>query len=99
MKDELVKAAKDGFTAEEVAAAKKSWLQERTVGRSQDGALAGLMINRERYDRTMEFDADLEAKVAALTPQQITETFRRNIDVNAMTIVRGGDFKKSAVYQ
>jgi zinc protease len=99
LKDELLKTAKDGFTAEEVAAAKKSWMQERTVGRTQDGPLAGLLINRERYDRTMKFDADLEAKVAALTPQQISEAFRRNIDVNSMTVVKAGDFKKAEVYQ
>ena len=33
---------RDGFTAEELAAAKKAWLQERVLGRSQDGSLAGL---------------------------------------------------------
>jgi len=46
-----------------------------------------------------QFDADLEAKIAALTPQQISDAFRRNVDVNAMTVVRGGDFKKVEVYQ
>src|SRR2546421_64188 len=38
-KDELARTVKDGFTADEVAAAKKSWLDARTVGRSQDQSL------------------------------------------------------------
>ena len=42
-RDELAKTLKEGFTADEVAAAKKAWLQERGMGRSEDGALVGLL--------------------------------------------------------
>ena len=42
-RDELAKTLKEGFTADEVAAAKKAWLQERSMGRSEDGALVGLL--------------------------------------------------------
>jgi zinc protease len=99
MKDELARTLKDGFTAEEVAAAKAAWKQERMVGRSQDGALAGLLMVRSRWDRTLRFDADLEAKVDALTPAQISEAFRRNVDLAGMSWVKAGDFKKANVYQ
>ena len=47
----------------------------------------------------MTFDADLEKKVEALTPPQIHETVRRNLDVSAMSIVKAGDFKKAASAQ
>jgi zinc protease len=95
-KDELALTLKSGFTAEEVAAAKKAWLEERQVHRTEDGALAGLLISRERYGRDLKFDEALEAKVAALTPEQITEAFRRHIDPAAMSYVKAGDFKKAA---
>src|ERR1035437_1503217 len=36
MKDEIALTLKSGFTADELADAKKSWLQERVVERSQD---------------------------------------------------------------
>jgi zinc protease len=98
MKDELARTLKDGFTAEEVAAAQKSWLQERMVGRSEDGALVGLLAGRTRFDRTMEFDKALESKVASLTPDQISAAFRRHLDVAALTIVKAGDFKKAGVF-
>ena len=51
-KDELAKWLKEPFSAADVEAAKKSWLQERLVGRAQDGALVGVLAVRIRFDRT-----------------------------------------------
>ena len=79
-RDELAKTLKDGFTADEVAAAKKAWLQERTMGRTEDGSLVGLLAGRQRFDRTLKFDEALEAKVAALTAEQINAAFRKHVD-------------------
>jgi zinc protease len=98
-KDELARTLKDGFTADEVAAAKKAWLQEQAVARSQDQMLAATLSRREFYGRTMKFDEALEAKVAALTPEQVSEAFRRHIDPSALSYVKAGDFKKAGVLQ
>jgi len=91
--DELKRTLKEGFAADEVTAAQKSWLQERMVGRSEDGQLLGLLAGRLRFDRTMEYDKALDAKVAALTPDQISAAFRKHLDPAALTIVKAGDFK------
>ena len=56
-------------------------------------------MTRERWGRTLDWDAKLEAAVAALTPQQVTEAFRRHVDPAALSIVKGGDFKKANAYQ
>jgi zinc protease len=98
-KDELARTVKDGFTAEEVAGAKKSWLEERMVQRSQDQSLMGTLGAREFWGRTMKWDEALESKVADLTPQQVSEAFRRHVDPSALTVVKAGDFKKAAVLQ
>jgi len=98
-KDELAKTLKEGFTADEVAAAKKAWLQERTMSRSEDGALVGLLSGRQRFDRTLRFDESLEARVAALTPEQISAAFRQHIDPANLIYVKAGDFKKAGVWQ
>src|SRR5262249_39746550 len=98
-KDELARTVKDGFTAEEVGAAKKTWLDERLVQRSQDQSLMGTIGAREFWDRTMKWDEALEAKVAALPPEQISAAFRRHIDPSALTFVKAGDFKKAGVLQ
>jgi zinc protease len=98
-KDELARTLKDGFATDEVAAAKKAWLQEQSVARSQDQTLVATLSRREFYGRTMKFDQALEAKVAALTPEQVSEAFRRHIDPSTLSFVKAGDFKKAGVLQ
>ena len=97
--DELARTAREGFTAEEVAAAKKSLLEGQTIARSQDATLARLLANRQRFDRTLKFDADLEARIATLTAEQVSAAFRRHIDPAGLVIVEAGDFKKAGVFQ
>jgi zinc protease len=98
-RDELAKTLKEGFAPDEIAAAKKAWLQERTMSRSEDGALVGLLSGRQRFDRTLRFDESLEAKVSALTPEQISDAFRKHIDPANLIYVKAGDFKKAGVLQ
>jgi predicted Zn-dependent peptidase len=45
------------------------------------------------------WDAKLEAAVAALTAQQVSDAFKRHVDPATISIVQGGDFKKSGTYQ
>ncbi|RMH11771.1 MAG: insulinase family protein [Gemmatimonadetes bacterium] len=100
-KEEVQKVIDEGFTPEEVEAAKQGWLQQQQLQRAQDGALAGMLSSNLYFDRTMAWSAELEAKVAALTPEQILDAVRRHLDVSKITIVRAGDFagakKKAAV--
>jgi zinc protease len=99
IKDELARTVKDGFTAEEVATAKKSWLESRMVNRSQDQGLMGTLGAREFWGRTMKWDEALEAKVEGLTAQQVSDAFRRHIDPATLAVVKAGDFKKAGVLQ
>jgi hypothetical protein len=38
----------------------------------------------------------LEKRVTALTPDDVTGAFRRNLDISKVSIVKAGDFKKAA---
>jgi zinc protease len=97
--DELAKTLKEGFTADEVEKAKTAIHDTRVVGRSQDGQLLRLIADRAEYDRTLKWDEDMDAKIAALTVDQINAAFRRHIDASALSIVKAGDFKANGVYQ
>jgi zinc protease len=97
-KEELAKLLADGFTNDEVEAAKKSWLQSRNVSRAQDSELAGRLLSHRYWGRTLVgFDADLEAKVAALSPAELQAAMKKHLDVAKLNIVRAGDFKKAGV--
>lgn len=97
--DELTKTLRDGFTAAELAAAKKSIRDERTQSRSGDTGLLRLISSREQYARTLAWDQEMDAKLAALTLDQVNAAFRRHVTVAALSIVKGGDFKRAKVYQ
>ena len=98
-KDELARTLAGGFTADEVVAAKKAWADERRVGRSQDQALLRLIEAREDYGRTLEWDTQMDAKIEALTVDQVNVAFRKHVDLSALSIVKAGDFKTADVYQ
>ncbi|MBK9314381.1 MAG: insulinase family protein [Acidobacteria bacterium] len=95
-KDEIAKALKDGFTADEIKAAKSGWLQSRQVSRAQDPELAARLRGYAFLDRTLAWDADFERKVEALTPVQITAALRKHINPDKISIVKAGDFAKAA---
>jgi zinc protease len=94
MKEELERALKDGFTADEIAGAKKGWTESQRVSRSQDPELANRLRSHLHWSRTMAFDAELEKRVDALTAEEIVAALRRHLDVRQLSIFRAGDFKK-----
>jgi zinc protease len=98
-RDELAKTLASGFTAEEVMVAKKAYHDQRVVARSQDQSLPGLILAREDYDRTLLWDAEMEAKIEALTAEELSAVFRRHVDAGAVSVVKAGDFKGAGVYQ
>jgi zinc protease len=46
-------------------------------------------------ERTLKWDADLERKVAALTVAQVNAAVRKHISLDAVTIVKAGDFTRA----
>ena len=95
-KEEIARALKDGFPADEVDTAKKAFLEERQLGRAQDGNLAVVLARNLQRGWTMARDAELERKIGALTPEQINAAFRRRIDPATFSYFKAGDFKKAA---
>ncbi len=98
-RDELARTVAQGFTTDEVASGKKAYLDQRRVGRSQDQSLLGLIANREDEERTLAWDEQMDAKLDALTVEQVNAAFRRHVDTSALSIVKAGDFKAAGVYQ
>jgi len=89
--DKLVKAFD-----EEIAEAKKGWLQSRKVSRANDRELARTLAGREYLGRTLLWDEAYESKVGALTNEQILAAMKKFIDPSKISMVQAGDFKKTA---
>ncbi len=95
-KEEIEKVLKEGFTQKEVDEAKKSIMQAHQVSRSQDNSLSGLLNSNLYLGRNMKWSKDLEDKINALTPDQILQATRRNIDLLKMSFIKAGDYAGAA---
>ena len=97
-RDELRKTLADGFTQQELDSAKKAIHDARVLGRSGDAAILGLIMLRAEVDRTLDWDTQIDQKLAALTLAQVNDAFRRRV-TNDVSVVQAGDFKKAGVFQ
>lgn len=95
LKEEIERARKDGFTEEELGAAKSGWLEQRKTQRSNDSIVARSLANYLFFDRTFAWDADLEKKVESVTAEQAHAALQKYIDPSKLTIVTAGSFTSS----
>jgi zinc protease len=98
-RDELRRTLDDGFSADEVAAAKKALRDQRRVARSQDPQLVTIIVAREEVGRTLAWDERLDAQLEALTAEQVNSAFRRHVHIDQLSIVKAGDFRAAGVYR
>jgi zinc protease len=96
IREELVKLLKDGLTQAELDAARDGYLQAQAVGRTEDPALARVLDDTSLANRTMQYYADLEKKIQALTPEEVAKTFAKNVSAEKLFIAVAGDFRKDA---
>ena len=92
--EEFDRAIKDGFTDAEVAAAKEGVLQERRLGRTEDGRIAGALTSQEFYGRTFATSGAVDAAIAKLTPQDVNAVLRKYFKPGEMAYAFAGDFDK-----
>ncbi|HET9065350.1 MAG TPA: pitrilysin family protein [Gemmatimonadales bacterium] len=93
LREELVRAGREGFTPEEIAKAKEGWLESRKLARSSDGAIAGRLAANLYLDRDFGWDISLERRVAALSPEVLQRVVARYLDPTSLTYIKAGDFR------
>ena len=90
--EELQRVRDEEFSGDELTRAKEGWLQSRQVTWGTDAQLAGMLSTHTYLGRDMAHEADLVARVGALTAADIREAFSRHLDLGRMSFVLGGDF-------
>lgn len=99
VKEELAKILSEGFTSDEVAKAKTAWLESKKTERTKDNALLDMLSRAAYLNRTMNWQAEREKKVATLTAEEVNAAVRKYIEPNLLTIVKVGDLKKAGIGQ
>jgi len=92
LEEELVKAAEQGFTEEELESGRTGFLQQLKLVRSDDGRLAGLLSTGLHLDRDLFFNAEREARIAELTLDEINAAVAEWLKPDAMSYAIAGDF-------
>ena len=96
MREELDRLLTNPPSQEELDGAKQGYLRLLKVRRADDAELASILSNLSHAGRTMEYFADLEKKIDALTPQQITVALKNHVKPAELVIVCAGDFEQPA---
>jgi zinc protease len=92
--DELNRLLRDGVAQAELDKAKDGYIQQQKVTRTNDMTLSVALLENLFVGRTMQFQADLEDKIKALTPAVVEAALRKHLDPKQLSIVTAGDFKK-----
>lgn len=93
-KEELSRMLKDGFSDEEIASAKSGLLQGKKVSRAQDRELVGTLRRNLVVDRTMQWNKSYEAKLAALTADDVKRVLNKYLNLENFSIIKAGDMSK-----
>jgi zinc protease len=95
VREELQRASREGFSADEVARAQSGIAQLRLQGRTNDGSLASAWTRNLYLQRSFAWAQALDEKIAALTPAQVSAAFAKYVQADKLTVVMAGDQAKA----
>ena len=96
MREELDRFVREGITAAELADAKDGLLTQMANARASDGTVASILRSNLYLDRTMQWTADHEAAIRALTVEQVNAAIKRHIKPDTLSVFVAGDFAGAA---
>lgn len=94
LREEMARALKDGFTAQELAEGQRGLLSFRRLSRAQDSAMAAALAGNLYLDRTFAVSAAVDAAIEKLTLAQVNEALRKYVKPENLIFALAGDFKQ-----
>jgi zinc protease len=93
-REEHARLLREGVEADELKDAVDGLLKARQRNRGEDGALVGQLREGLYLGRTLAWSAELEARLAALTPEQVHDALERQLELRPLSLFTAGDFAK-----
>ncbi len=94
LRDELSRALNDGFSEQEVTAARSALLNLRRLARAQDDRLAQTLQRYLDLDRTFAFAQRVDTSLSRLAAGPVSQALRAAIKPDQLAFVLAGDFKQ-----
>ncbi len=98
-RDELALLLKEGVSAAELKDAIDGLLKARERSRGEDPSLLGSLGYNAYLGRKMAFSAELDAKLAALTPDAVNAALRKHLNPANYSVFSAGDFAAAEAKQ
>ena len=92
-REEVARALKDGFTAQELSEGQASVLNFRRLSRAQDAVVAQALASNLYLDRTFALSGRVDAAIGALTLDQVNAALRKYVTPGNFVSAYAGDFK------
>jgi zinc protease len=92
--EEIARALDAGFTADEVAAAKRALIEERRTNRAQDATLVAALVSQAYLGRTFAESAKLDAAIEAVDVAAANAALRKYLVRDRIAWAFAGDFAK-----
>jgi zinc protease len=93
-KEELARALKDGFTAAELAEAKRGLVGARQLARAQDARLAATLAGNLELDRDFSLAQRVDDAIGAASLSEVNAALRKYLAPDSFVYALGGDFKE-----
>ena len=94
--EELQRFVRDGITAAELNTAKKAMRAASNTWRANDASVAGAWARYLERSRSFRWNAELDARVAALSLEQVNNAIRKWIDPARINWSLAGTFDKNS---
>ncbi|GGZ69597.1 peptidase M16 [Lysobacter xinjiangensis] len=95
LREEIERLMRDGVSTDELRDAVAGLLTQRRQSRAADGNVAATLGSNLYYARDMRFQAGIDARLAALTADEVNAAIRRHIDPAKLSVYLAGDFAKA----
>jgi zinc protease len=92
-REEMERLAADGITQDELTESQQGWIKGAEADRGDDGKLASILASSLFAGRTLEHQAKLEAKIRALTREDVKGALRKHIVPAKLVNAIAGDLK------
>ncbi len=94
LKQEVDKAIKGGFTADELSKSKNSWIEQNKTTLGSNENLAGILNFYMLTERDLTEYTKFQEKIDALSLDAVNAALRKHFDKSKLVMVYGGDFEK-----
>lgn len=94
VREELERALKDGFSVEEVAAAKGTILKTRRQNLNSEHTVGSILAHNLYWDRSLKLREQRDQRFAQLSVDEVNAALRKYLKPEKLSVVMAGDFEK-----